>query len=211
MSAGGRSGSRKSGNVWQIIYMDLMTIMMVYFVILWSADQSKKKADADTQGISQTIGDQTVRMVHLPGDVLFASGRAKVTDEGRDVFNKLFGDKSADVLNFDMGGLVRRQLVIHGHTDAVGDKDKNFQLGYDRAFAVYKEIRKYGAELPSHVVLCTHADNTPAQAVPVIEGKMTDEQQQAVKAARAKNRRISIEDQLVNKKPKPATRAEAKK
>jgi len=201
MRAGG-TRSRKSGNVWQIIYMDLMTTMMVFFVILWSADKSKKTADSDKTGISQRIGDQTVRMVQLPGDVLFASGRAKVTEQGRQVFAKLFGDKSADVLNFDMGGLVRRQLVIHGHTDAVGDKDKNFQLGYERALAVYKEIRKYGAELPDHVVLCTHADNTPAEAVAVVKGPMTDEQKRAIAEARAKNRRISIEDQLVNQKPK---------
>ncbi len=192
-----RSGPSGSSNVWQIIYMDLMTIMMVYFVILWSAD-SNKEADAQTQGISQTIGDQTVRMVNLPGDVLFKSGRSKVSDEGKQVFQKLFGDAAADVLNFDMGGLVRRQLVIHGHTDGVGKKDKNLQLGYDRAWAVYKAIQSYGAELPEHVVLCTHADNTPAQEVPVVKGALTDEQKQAIKDAHAKNRRITIEDQLVN-------------
>jgi len=195
-----RAAPRKSGNVWQIIYMDLMTIMMVYFVILWSAD-SNKEADAQTQGISQTIGDQTVRMVNLPGDVLFNSGQSRVSSEGEKVFSQLFGDKTADVLNFDMGGLVRRQLVIHGHTDSVGQKDKNLQLGYDRAYSVYKAIQKYGAEVPGHVVLCTHADNTPTREVPVVKGELTDTQKQAIKDAHAKNRRITIEDQLVNKKP----------
>lgn len=194
-----KSAPRKSGNVWQIIYMDLMTIMMVYFVILWSAD-SNKEADAQTQGISQTIGDQTVRMVSLPGDVLFASGQSNVSEEGRKVFAKLFGDKTADVLNFDMGGLVRRQLVIHGHTDSVGQKDKNLLLGYERAYAVYRSIQRFGAEVPGHVVLCTHADNTPVQELPVVKGALTDAQKQAIKDAHAKNRRITIEDQLVNKK-----------
>ena len=47
------------GSTWQIIYMDLMTIMMVYFVILWSAETSSKKKDSEFTGISPTIGDQT--------------------------------------------------------------------------------------------------------------------------------------------------------
>ena len=84
-------------------------------------------------------------------------------------------------------------------------KDKNLQLGYERAFSVYKAIQKHGAELPGHVVLCTHADNTPLLDVPVLQGKakgeLTDSQRQAIKDAHAKNRRITIEDQLVNKKP----------
>ena len=186
--------SREGGgvsNVWQTIYMDLMTIMMVYFVILWSADQG-----SDGEGISATIGDQTVHMVSLPGDVLFSSGRHAVTPDGQKVFKTLFDD--ATVLNFDMGGLVRRQLVIHGHTDAVGKKDENLELGFKRAFAVYKEIAQYGPEVPGHVVLCTHADNTPATPVPVLEGKLTDEQKQLIRAAHGKNRRITIEDQQVN-------------
>ncbi len=189
-SGGGRASSGPSG-VWQIIYMDLMTIMMVYFVILWSADQG-----SDGEGISATIGDQTVRMVSLPGDVLFQSGRHAVTAEGQSVFKKLFDDPA--VLNFDMGGLVRRQLVIHGHTDAVGKKDDNLELGFKRAFAVYKEIARYGPEVPGHVVLCTHADNTPATPVPATRGTLTDEQKQLLRTARAKNRRITIEDQQVN-------------
>jgi flagellar motor protein MotB len=181
-----------TGHVWQIIYMDLMTTMMVYFVILWSADQG-----VETQGgISDTIGNQTVRMVSLPGDILFASGKAQVTEDGKKAFKTLFEDPA--VLNFDMGGLVRRQLVIHGHTDEVGKKDDNFELGYERARAVYREIRKYSKEVPDHIVLCTHADNTPARPVPPIKGTLTDEQRALIRAARAKNRRITIEDKQVS-------------
>ena len=44
--------------------------------------------------------------------------------------------------------------------------------------------------LPDHVVLCTHADNTPSRPVPVATGAAADE-------ARAKNRRITIEDLVV--------------
>jgi flagellar motor protein MotB len=195
---GRRLGSRRAGPVWQIIYMDLMTIMMVFFVILWSVE--RKDAEAEGIGVSMTIGDQTVRMVHLPGDVLFASGRTELGAEGREVFARLFGDDPGAVLSFDQGGVARRRLVVHGHTDAVGDKDENFRLGYERAFSVYQEIRKYGAEVPDNVVICTHADNSPAQAVPVIAGPLSAEQRQALREAHGKNRRITIEDQLLGER-----------
>lgn len=188
---------REGGGLWQIIYMDLMTTMMVFFVILWSADQGKAEPETQT-GISMTVGDQTVRMVNLPGDVLFASGQSRLSDEGKAVFSRLFGDDPGAVLSFDQGGLARRQLVIHGHTDAVGDKDENFALGYERARAVYQEVRKYSSEVPDHVVICTHADNSPNVVVPPPSPGMTDEQKAALKASHAKNRRIAIEDQLIN-------------
>lgn len=192
-----RESGHGGGATWQIIYMDLMTTMMVFFIILWSAETGSK--DSDLEGISPTIGDQTVRMVHLPGDILFASGQSTLSKEGEDVFERLFGGEGADaVLSFDQGGLARRQLVIHGHTDAVGDKDENFMLGFERAWAVYQEIRTYSGELPDHVVICTHADNTPKRVVPVVEGELTDEQRQAIREARAENRRITIEDQVIN-------------
>ena len=187
----------KSRAVWQIIYIDLMTTMMVFFVILWSVDQGSS-ADQTETGISQTIGDQTVRMVSLPGDVLFASGRSAVTEDGRRVFTTIFDDKSGAVLQFDMGGLARRQLVIHGHTDSDGAKAENFALGYQRAYGVYQEIARFSDDVPDHVVICTHADNTPAVEVPQVSGPITTEQREAIRAAKGKNRRITIEDKVVN-------------
>ena len=149
------------GALWSIIYIDLMTQIMAFFVIVWAVEHGTKKI-ATVQlgsGMGAGIGDQTVRMVDLPGDVLFASGQTTLAPEGRDVFEKLFGDPESGVLSFDQGGLAQRKLVIHGHTDDVGNKDENFKLGYERAWAVYEQIRKYSKEVPDHVVLCTHADN----------------------------------------------------
>jgi outer membrane protein OmpA-like peptidoglycan-associated protein len=170
------------------------------------------------------MGDQTARMVDLPGDVLFASGQIQLASDGKAILDKLFGDADSGVLSFDQGGLAQRKLVIHGHTDDVGLKDANFQLGYQRAYAVYQEIRRHSKEVPDHVILCTHADNTPARAVPPppiersetgggapdgsaggagsraprgIDRAVADE-------ARAKNRRITIEDLVVAGKPDEA-------
>lgn len=187
-----RPHENKSTAVWQIIYMDLMTIIMVFFVILWSVSRSNEV------GIDDAIGEQTVRMITLPGDVLFPTGKWKLSEKGQTVFSELFAQNTEAVLNFDTGGLVKRLLVIHGHTDSVGEKDENLDLGYRRAFAVFKEIEKYGDELGAHVILCTHSDNTPAQEVPEFRGEMTPAQQEVLKEARAKNRRITIEDKLVN-------------
>lgn len=197
--------------LWAIIYIDLMTQIMVFFVILWSVErrEADTAAEQPSLGIGMGTGDQTVRMVNLSSDILFASGKAELGADGRRVFGALFGDPASGVLDFDQGGLARRKLAIHGHTDDVGRKDENFQLGYERAWNVYQEIRKHGAELPDHVVICTHADNTPASDVPVTPGQAPDPAQRAaIDRARAANRRITIEDIVVGLQP-PAAQAEA--
>ena len=129
-----KNRGNKKFESWQIIYMDLMTIIMVFFVILWSLNRGKDV------GLSETVGDQTANMINLPGDVLFSPGKTSLTQGGRDVFSKLFDDKTGAVLNFSTSGLVKRILVIHGHTDSDGKKLDNLQLGYKRAFSAFKEL-----------------------------------------------------------------------
>ena len=194
-----RAPARKShGALWSIIYIDLMTQIMAFFVIVWSVEHGAKLTQTPSigTGVGTGVGDQTVRMVDLPGDVLFASGQTAMAADGKSILDKLFGDADSGVLSFDQGGLAQRKLVIHGHTDDVGVKDANFQLGYQRAYAVYQEIRRHSKEVPDHVVLCTHADNTPALTMPqpLVDRAIANE-------ARAKNRRITIEDLVVATKP----------
>lgn len=193
---------RKSSELWAMIYIDLMTQIMAFFVIVWAVDLNDK--DTATQplatGMGMGVGDQSVRMVDLPGDVLFASGKVDLGAQGRDVIAKLFGDPDSGVLSFDQGGLAMRKLVIHGHTDDLGKKDENLVLGYQRAWAVYQEIRKYSSELPQHVVLCTHADNTPSRPLPAptVDGvSLSEQEREVIRQVRAKNRRITIEDLVV--------------
>ena len=191
-----RARGRKShGALWSIIYIDLMTQIMAFFVIVWSVEHGARVTQTPSLGTGVGMGDQTARMVDLPGDVLFASGQTQMAADGKAIVDQLFGDPDSGVLSFDQGGLAQRKLVIHGHTDDVGAKDANFQLGYQRAYAVYQEIRKHGKEVPDHVILCTHADNTPAQAVPAPSDRA------AADEARRKNRRITIEDLVVATKP----------
>jgi flagellar motor protein MotB len=199
------SGKKSHGALWSIIYIDLMTQIMAFFVIVWSVEHGAKLTQTPSLGTGVGMGDQTVRMVDLPGDVLFASGQTAMAADGKGIVDKLFGDTASGVLSFDQGGLAQRKLVIHGHTDDVGVKDANLQLGYQRAYAVYQEIRRHSKEVPDHVVLCTHADNTPARALPA---PATD--RAAADEARAKNRRITIEDLVVATKPGDASTAEGK-
>ena len=184
------SGKKGHGALWSIIYIDLMTQIMAFFVIVWAVEKGAKLVATKPVGSGVGMGDQTARMVDLPGDVLFASGQTQLGPEGHAILTKLFGDPASGVLSFDQGGLAQRKLVIHGHTDDVGAKDANLLLGYQRAWAVYEDIRTHSKELPDHVVLCTHADNTPSRPVPAAGGAPAEE-------ARAKNRRITIEDLVV--------------
>src|SRR5262245_16975348 len=133
MQLGTRSRpSRRAFDTWQIIYIDLMTNVMIFFVILW-AIQNRNQA----KGISDTVGTETVKMVNLPGDVLFPSGASDLSKDGQQVIYKLFSDETHTVLNFDSGPLSKRLLVVHGHTDSDGDKDQNLELGYRRALTAY--------------------------------------------------------------------------
>ena len=195
-------GSRKKshGALWSIIYIDLMTQIMAFFVIVWTVEKGTNVTATASIGSGIGMGNQTVRMVDLPGDVLFASGQTAVGADGKTVVDQLFGDPESGVLSFDQGGLAERKLVLHGHTDDVGDKEKNFRLGFERAYAVYAEIRRHSKELPQHVVICTHADNTPAHEVPAAGPDAAAKA--AAAEARRKNRRITIEDLVVGK---PAT------
>ena len=192
-----RASARKShGALWSIIYIDLMTQIMAFFVIVWSVEHGTRLTQTPQLGTGVGMGDQTARMVDLPGDVLFASGQTQLAADGRAILDRLFGDPGSGVLSFDQGGLAQRKLVIHGHTDDVGAKDANFALGFQRAYAVYQAIRRHSKEVPDHVVLCSHADNTPARPLPA-----TAAERAGATDARAKNRRITIEDLVVASAP----------
>ena len=133
MSRSHPSRQRKAFDVWQIVYIDLMTNVMIFFVILWAVQNAPKKK----AGISETVGTETVKTVDLPGDVLFPVAKS--------------------------------------------------------------EISRYGASVADHVVLCTHADNTPARDVPAFTGNLTPAEESAINEAKAKNRRIVIEDKLISR------------
>ena len=98
------SGKKGHGALWSIIYIDLMTQIMAFFVILWSVEHGTKLTQTPSLGTGVGMGDQTARMVDLPGDVLFASGQTQMAPDGKAILDKLFGDAESGVLSFDQGG-----------------------------------------------------------------------------------------------------------
>ncbi len=184
---------RRDQKSWQVVYMDLMTNIMIFFVILWSISQGKD------DGVDATIGNESAQLVNLPGDVLFPPGKSNITPEGAEVFQKLFSLDGQSILSFETNPLSKRMLVVHGHTDGDGSKDENLNLGYERAYAAYNQIRKFSKDVAEHVIICSHADNTPAQEVPNFSGKLSPTQQQALRQAKSKNRRITIEDKVIER------------
>lgn len=186
------SKPRSSGDSWLVIYTDLMTIIMVFFVILWSLNQGKDI------GVSETVGDISARMINLPGDVLFEPGKHQLSEDGKAVFKNIFYDETGEVLNFQNSGLTKRMLIFHGHTDGDGEKDSNFSLGFQRAYSAYLEVKKYNKNLDDHAVICTHADNSPQVDVPKFEGAISKAQRDALRQTKSKNRRITIEDTTIN-------------
>lgn len=171
-----------------------MTNIMVFFVIIWSLSQGKG------EGVSETAGDVTTRLINLPGDVLFSPGQTSLTGAGKDIIGKLFKDENGrGVLSFDSGDLTKRMLVFHGHTDSDGKKSANISLAYTRALRAYEEVKSYNPELAEHVVICSHADNSAKEEVPKTSGKVSGEMRKIIKEIKAKNRRITIEDRTVNR------------
>ncbi len=67
------SSKKGHGALWSIIYIDLMTQIMAFFVIVWAVEKGAKLIATKPVGSGIGMGDQTARMVDLPGDVLFAS------------------------------------------------------------------------------------------------------------------------------------------
>jgi outer membrane protein OmpA-like peptidoglycan-associated protein len=142
--------------------------------------------------------------VTLPGDVLFDAGKASLSKAGKDVFRSLFLDKNnQSVLSFEDTGMTNRMLVIHGHTDGDGPKDKNLDLGFQRALSAYREISQHSKDFSEHAIICSHADNTPAIEVPKFKGNLTALQANLARDAKAKNRRITIEDKVVQRPTQP--------
>jgi outer membrane protein OmpA-like peptidoglycan-associated protein len=171
-----------------------MTNIMVFFVIIWVLSNGKG------EGISETTGDVTSRMIDLPGDVLFAPGQTALSKQGTDILKQLFQNPDGTgILSFEDSDIVKRLIVFHGHTDSDGEKKSNLHLAFLRAYSAYEEVQSYNPELPEHVIICSHADNSAKEDVPTATGAVSSEMKTIIKEIKAKNRRITIEDKSVNK------------
>lgn len=105
-------------------------------------------------------------------DIAFQSGNNRLTPQAQREMESLFNDL---VVASNL------RVEVHGHTDNVGDANRNMQLSEDRAFAVKQWLEKKSAS------------NFPAGRVSIIaHGQMNPVVSNATPAGRAQNRRVTI-------------------
>jgi chemotaxis protein MotB len=109
----------------------------------------------------------------LPTDVLFASGRAKLSEDGRGAVMEVGAALAT------MSG---RRFQVEGHTDtdpiSTANYPSNWELASDRAMGVVRALLEAGVA-PGQVSAASYGEHRPALANDTAEGK-------------AKNRRIEI-------------------
>ena len=70
-----RAGGKKShGALWSIIYIDLMTQIMAFFVIVWSVEHGAKLTQTPSLGTGVGMGDHSRRVRVVFGDDDFHLG-----------------------------------------------------------------------------------------------------------------------------------------
>lgn len=155
----------ESSHLWVISYSDFMTILMIFFLMLfahrvwvkkvfWEDERvAKLRAAQEAQkGMVQRLNRladvevQSQRInIHLPDALLFDSGRAELKDTARE----LLGSISPELAAF------QGDIIVEGHTDdrPVSKRSKfpsNWELSVARAFSVIQCLNANGVD-PQHV------------------------------------------------------------
>lgn len=185
------SDRRSSGHIWLISYADFMTILMIFFLVMYGyayitknqlqpestitySEFSRKmaalKKDIGAEiDVTETFEKVTIEM---EDDVLFGSGSAQLTDRAREAVEEMA--KSIK--------LVEGRVIVEGHTDNVpvrrGPYRSNWELSAARAFSVIDALVKTGVE-ESRLAAWGFGENRPVASNDKENG-------------RKRNRRIAI-------------------
>ncbi len=188
-----RRQAQHDDSTWKIVYMDMITVLMVMFLTLWLS--GKKTDEKEKKG-----GDITENRITIPADDFFDSGHAVLKPEARSRISQIFLDREARLPTPGKEGRDRVLYVIEGYTDDVGDRTANFELGFNRAVAVYQELSLSGKlpEFSKNVSICSHADNMPWR--PEVDGKIESSRTRTSNTPllitpdllRRRNRRVSV-------------------
>ena len=191
---------------WQAVYMDLITMVMIFFLIMWVISNGKEDR-----------GDIRIAKKDVPSDKLFKSGDSKLMDSARSAIDEALFDRVAPLPK--LGELknskgkktgARRILMVYGHTDDVGvtggrnpirDQKQNMLLGFKRAYSVYKYVLTKRPDFEGNVGVCSFASYFPATKVPakddeILEGLPPKEKKTIKRKMRIggqRNRSISFE------------------
>jgi chemotaxis protein MotB len=153
---------RKETNYW-MSYADLMSAMLMVFVLLLSViildyksdmDEKQRQIDAVTNVKNNIIADLTEEFkgsnmnievdpqtgaIRFPGNILYEVNSSELSPEGikflREFVPKYFGIILQDKFREDISS-----IIVEGHTDKAGSYLYNLNLSQDRAFSVVQEI-----------------------------------------------------------------------
>lgn len=153
---------RKETNYW-MSYADLMSAMLMVFVLLLSViildyksdmDEKQRQIDAVTNVKNNIIADLTKEFkgsnmnievdpqtgaIRFPGNILYEVNSSELSPEGikflREFVPKYFGIILQDKFREDISS-----IIVEGHTDKAGSYLYNLNLSQDRAFSVVQEI-----------------------------------------------------------------------
>jgi chemotaxis protein MotB len=153
---------RKETNYW-MSYADLMSAMLMVFVLLLSViildyksdmDEKQRQIDAVTNVKNNIIADLTEEFkgsnmnievdpqtgaIRFPGNILYEVNSSELSPEGikflREFVPKYFGIILQDKFREDISS-----IIVEGHTDKAGSYLYNLDLSQARAFSVVQEI-----------------------------------------------------------------------
>jgi flagellar motor protein MotB len=189
----GKQGQQYDDSTWKIVYMDMITVLMVMFLTLWLSG----KIDTQNNRKGESIIENRIT---IPADDFFDSGHSILKPQARVRIKQIFLDREARLPTPGREGKDRILYVIEGYTDDQGEKSSNFELGFNRAIAVYNELNSSGllSEFSKNVSICSHADNRPWR--PEVDGKIESSNIKASNQVlvmtpdllRRRNRRVSV-------------------
>lgn len=182
-----------SSHLWIVSYSDFMTILMIFFLMLFAHRLWAKKVSWEERRIEQLEAARQSQMgmvqrltklatvdvaaeridIHLPDALLFESGRSELRSTASD----LLGQIAPELKDFS------GEIVVEGHTDneALGKGAKyksNWELSVARSFSVIQCLTAKGVN-PAHLSARGYGEFRPRA--------LND-----TAAHRAENRRIEI-------------------
>lgn len=165
----------ESSHLWIVSYSDFMTILMIFFLILFAHRLWEKKVSWEERRFQQlrapqeaqagmvqrlnklvTLDVQAERVnIQLPGALLFTSGRAELQPDAVALLKKIAPELRA----------FQGDIVVEGHTDdlppgARAQFHTNWELSVARSFSVIKLLTQAGLD-PSKISARGYGEHRP--------------------------------------------------